>query len=263
MANVLQYTEDFNNGAWFKWGTIGVTTDTFAAPPMFGPNATLADTLTDSDVTDQVNIEQWVARGTPDSSLWTASVFIRKDTDTTRYPEIVIGFRFGTSQVFKSVILNTQTGAITDGVAGSPAASGVIDVDANWWRVWLRESDASDNTHVAIAVYPARDSSFSPSASSALTGTVIAWGANITKTSTVQDYDPHPSYQLPIAPTTLGSAGGWTTGSASIVAAVSDDDKTTYVTSGASTPDPVTLGMPSLDTPAGSVTIQINVRQGA
>ncbi len=208
MANILLYTEAFDNAAWLleSGGTATtVTADTFAAPAFAGANATLADTVSDISTTVQGEAYQDVAIPN-DSTDYVFSVYVRKDTNTTRFPEFMIEFRNGTSFA-RAIHINTQTGASSAGsYVPAPTAYGVEDIDATWWRVWLKQANSSaGNTVIRVHVAPARAASLGGGANSPSLGDLVVWGGNITNTSTLQAYEPHPFYSSFLAAWARGS----------------------------------------------------------
>lgn len=194
-TNILLYTEQF--GGWTNFNGFGVLTSGTYAPPSFAARGAYnADTLADSDTGNQCNWYQTPAKGTNDSTSWTFSVHVRKDAITTRFPAFLCTFEQGGTDKVRGVRLNTSTGAIAAHPSwGGPASSGVIDVDANWWRVWMTETDnASGNTKAGFAIYPAQCSTLSGGDDSTTVGSVVVWGANITHDATVQPYTPSPAW---------------------------------------------------------------------
>lgn len=69
---------------------------------------------------------------------------------------------------------------------------------------------------------------------------------------------------VPVPPVSLVDGGTWyPQGIGTIVEAVGDESDATYMTSGATTPDPITLQMPSLNTPTTTVRVEITLKAGA
>lgn len=208
MANILQFTEQFDNAYWQQISSIGITANTHAAPAFAGGSAGMADTLDDANAAGQSSVYGEESSIADDSSDWTGSVFIRKDAVTSRFPEVLLQITGGVTAITVGVSVNTSTGAIAaSGTNGGPTASGVVDVDATWWRVWLRHANnSSGNTVLRLHIFPARSDVLGDPASSAVTGSIVAWGANATNTSAVQTYDPNPTYSFSEASPTDGMA---------------------------------------------------------
>jgi hypothetical protein len=198
MANILTYTEAVDNAAWTKPGApdVTVTADTHAAPAFAGASAGMADTLADLS-TASAYVHQTKAKGSNDTANWCASIYVRKDAITTRVPEFVMEFRdVGTTKA-RGVRLNTSTG-VTGNYAGqtaAPTSHGVVDVDASWWRLWMIEPDnATGNTNIRFTIFPAKSVTETTGNSSALTGSIVVWGANVEKVDAVTAYQPDPFY---------------------------------------------------------------------
>lgn len=197
MPNIFTYTEQFDNGVWI--GDATVTADTHAAPAFAGGSATQADTLTDPDASQRYR-EQAVAKATDNTDDWIFSLYVRKDADATRFPTLEMGFAYGGTQKYRGISINTSDGSVAAGSSGAPADSGSVDVDATWWRFWMREPDnTGGNTHIRVFIYPARASVQGTGDDSSITGSFIVWGANMTQSSTLETYDPHPSYAFTTA----------------------------------------------------------------
>lgn len=197
MANIQTYTEDFSHsGDWTSGAGCTVTTNTHAAPTFAGVNAGMADTVADTDAGIQGRLDS-VGKTVPtDGTNWILSVYIRKTVGApATFPEVGISFLTN----YGAVSFNMTTGA-TSNTFGDPApdASGVVDIDATWWRLWLKL--ANDTTaSVNMFLFPARAATLGGPPDGGLTGQVVLWGANLTNTSTVQDYEPDPFYAF-VAP---------------------------------------------------------------
>lgn len=194
MSNVLLDTENFGSANWTNNGST-ITAGAYAAPAFAGQSATAASNVEDASAAAVTNILQVVDPVPNDASDWVASVFIRKDAITTAYPALVLSFINGT-QINAYIAIDPVNGLLTD-VSGQTAADarGVIDVDALWWRVWMRKANnASGNTAARVILYSALSDTFGGGFNSPSLRTLGAWGANLTNTSTVQTYDPNPFY---------------------------------------------------------------------
>ena len=190
MANLFLGTEAFHDTGVWTHNDITVTANTHAAPAFAGGSAGLADTVADTAAGAQgFLLSVWIDIPT-NTDPYVGSIHIRKDANTTRWPEFVIGTD---SSVNGYVNLNTSTGAIADG-STPPAASGIIDVDASWWRLWQRIANNGTGTALRILFFPDHLDGLGGGGQSAGTGSVILWGVNITQSSTVQPYEPEPFY---------------------------------------------------------------------
>lgn len=209
MSNIITSTEAFDDSAVWTPNSTVVTANTHAAPVLFGGSAGMADTLTDSSAVSQGNLVGTYYSGFPvDSSDWVGSIFMRKDAVTTRWPEFVLQFNTG---AVGFVSINTSTGATAAG-STAPAAFGAIDFDSLWWRLWMRVANNGTGTDARLIVYPDHLDALGGSGTSAGTGAVVLFGANLTNTSAVQTYEPEPFYSfatvaLPWMPVTRVVAG--------------------------------------------------------
>ncbi len=199
MSNIVPYTEDFSH--WTTSSNATVTVDTHAAPSTANVGAWMADTLGDASAVSQgavLSVSQTISS---DGSSWTASLYIRKESSrTSGFPECYLVFSGGTS-IQAGIAFNPQTGLTGFPSGGFSDASGVVDVDTNWWRLWWRKANNnSGNVSTRLQIYPALENTFGSGPDSSATGTLVVWGANLTNTSSVQDYEPHPAYPVSTTP---------------------------------------------------------------
>lgn len=190
MANLLLKTEDFSHAAWVNT-SVTVTADSTAAPSGFPTAAGLADTAADNSAVVKAGLIQDVT--IPGSALnYTFSLFVKKDTDTTRYLQLRLQFR-DVAGFDSGVNFDTQNGTFDDpgGIISSGGA--VVNYDASWWRIWIRE-DSGGNTRVQCAIYPAATDVSSSAGNVVTQGSVIIWGANLTQSTVIQTYEPDPAY---------------------------------------------------------------------
>lgn len=192
MANLVTSTEELDDtGVWTANSTT-VTANTHAAPTFAGGSAGMADTVADNSAGSQGNLVGTYYDIPANTADYVGSVFIRKDAVTNRWPELVMQINTGP---IGYVNLDTSTGSIADGTTPA-AAKGIVDVDANWWRLWLRIANDGAGTAIRVIVYPDHLDALGGSATSAPTGSVVLWGFNITQSSTLQDYEPEPFYSF-------------------------------------------------------------------
>ncbi len=126
---------------------------------------TLEDTSTSSvgTVSDGV--------GYTGTGFWTFSIYIKKDSDTSRFPEIRInesGAVFTGGDI--AVQINTQTGA-TNTRDGTPEYVTVRDVDADWWRLIIC-FDVTTASLSTLSLCPAAGTTIG-SLNSSATGTAV------------------------------------------------------------------------------------------
>lgn len=198
MANLLTFTEDFSNAVWNTNGAIAVTTDTTLPPAVYGSNATLADTVADNSAAAQGNIFQQVSKSSGETNPYFGSLHILKDADTSRFVEFNLQFR-GVSTIGCAARINTSTGSIVSYIGGgddAPLDQGVVDAGL-YWRFWIKYADTLSNTAVRLVFFPAiTNTSISNGADSSVTGSIIPWGANVTRSDTLLQYEPDPFYDF-------------------------------------------------------------------
>jgi hypothetical protein len=199
MANLLLKTEDFSDEAVWSFAGVTVTSNTAAAPAIYGVNAGLADTVT--DVTASLDaILQQVEKvgGTSDTDPYIVSVHVKKDAITNRFCQFYLVFA-GVSTAFCAARINTSTGEIvsyTGGGASAPTAQGVVD-HSDYWRFWVKWADPNANSLVRWQFWPAVcGDSISGDLDGAINGSVILQGANVTQSDTLLDYEPAPFYEF-------------------------------------------------------------------
>jgi hypothetical protein len=197
MANLLHFTEQFDDAYWSAVVVV-VTANTHAAPAFAGINAGLADTIDDQSAGSSGALTGSYEDCPGDTSDFVVSRYVRKDAITSRFPILTMQFTSGAT-INTGVSLNTSTGATANANGlDAPDAIGCVDVDATWWRLWLRKANAG-GVAVRSNFYPAYSATLGGAQDGAVTGSVIAWGANLTNTSTVQTYEPDPFYAFVIA----------------------------------------------------------------
>src|SRR5678809_1395374 len=145
MANILLKTEALDDTSeWTQNDNLTVTPDTSAMPASLGPGGGRADRLVDNDGVNSCSLTGAFKLITSDASDWLVSLFILKDTITTRFPSLYLDLQNGTRiEAFASI--DTKLGVLTS-VSGLGAfdAVGAVDFDSVYWRVWGRK--ANNNT---------------------------------------------------------------------------------------------------------------------
>ena len=89
-----------------------------------------------------------------DDSLWqSASILIKKDTNTTRYSAFSLNLLDGTTELGERLIINTQTGAVTE--YSSDGEYSVFNT-GDWWFITVAiQNNTSGNTAARVSLYPA------------------------------------------------------------------------------------------------------------
>lgn len=195
MANILQFTERLDNTDYWV-GTATVTANTDAAPVDFGSNAGRADTVEDNSVVAVQFLNSLNETIPNDSSNWFASAFVKKDAVTTRFPTISVQMSGGSGSIF-GVSINTSAGTVVEAAGTFPptTAKGVIDFDANYWRVWFRmANDSSGNTQARMFVNAAPTNTHGGDDLALVTGSVVVIGVNLTNSNVLLPYQANPAY---------------------------------------------------------------------
>lgn len=194
-ANILPNTEHFSGSGWTSFDGLVVTADSHAAPGFAGIHAGGADTLEDTSGSITSSLYGDFETIPNDSSAWIASVYIQKDMNESRFLGFVSDIRGGASERSYGLSLNTKTGQLSMYDSPGPTDFGVEDVDSLWWRIWMRPvNNSSGNTAIRVAIFPCMFTSLGSGISGGLTGSVIAWGMNLTNDDTLQIYQPDPTY---------------------------------------------------------------------
>lgn len=145
-------------------------------------------------------IFQDYAKAGADTATYLLSVFIKKSASLTYYQNLSILFS-GTTPFSVGVNIDALNGNLGD--AGLPAGFGIVNFDANTWRVWIAQSDTASNTTVRARLYPAyrttADGIDGGAINVAATGLVDAWGLQLELASSPSAYDPSPAYMVPVS----------------------------------------------------------------
>ena len=182
--NQFDWSEDFDNAAWTKANVI-VTPNTYNPSNFVGA----ADTVTDAETVDIAYIKQ--AYTVPDDTRWrVGSLFVRKNSRTYAC-SLECGHQGAGTEQFATLAFRPDTGAIvSDSTAAYGGTGGVIDFDANFWRVWVAvPNNNTGNTSFGMAFFPA---GFTQGGSSdaTLTGYQEIIGGMAAEGSGPQDYQP-------------------------------------------------------------------------
>ncbi len=172
-TNLLLQSEDFST-TWVDSAVtpVGISTNTTVAPD----GNTTADTLTDDSAVNFEGLEQTITVAN-NSTPWTATVYIKKDSDETRFPELQIKLTGGTLQRV-NVSLNTSTGAILERSSTGTTVVSVQDA-GDYWRLRVTvDNNTTGNVTLEVFLFPAAGSTLGTIVASA-TGSIIAWGVQL------------------------------------------------------------------------------------
>lgn len=164
--NLLTYSEQFDNAAWTK------TNATVTANQTRAPDGTeTADELDDSDGTNAGTVDQSATVPNNDDKH-TFAVYLKEGTASESAIKLAYSGGTGTS----------TTVTVTWGSSPSVDAGVLTEVDDGWWRVSVTvDNNESGNTTLTATIYPA-------GTTGSATGTVYAWGAQVTQSDAAVGY---------------------------------------------------------------------------
>jgi hypothetical protein len=114
-----------------------------------------ASLLTDQSATTLSGVNQFIPNIPNDSATNTAIVYIKKDSDVTRFPEIEFRLTGGTQQDY-SLDLNTSTGESTSRTGGTGTVYSEVNSYGDWWQCLISvNNNSTGNTTARIIIYPA------------------------------------------------------------------------------------------------------------
>src|SRR5262245_1911582 len=185
-VNLIAKTEDFTDSA--EWSVSNLTlTPGAAAPPSGFSSGSQATTFDDSSAAAATLTGTYYT--VAGNSSVVASIFIKKDAVTARRSGITLQLAGGGGAV-GGITVNTSAGtaAVPTGDGSAPTDFGVVDFDANYWRVWIRIQDAGGNTQARMFLSPASYDNFNDFVNNTQTGSAIMWGANLMVASALETY---------------------------------------------------------------------------
>lgn len=139
-----------------------------------------------------------------DGNIHTASLYIKKDSDTSRFPEVAVYLLDGTGRT-NAQMLNTSTGALTSRLA-DPGTTASVVAEGDWWRVILTvTNNTSGNETLRMQIKPAQGD-VAGVYNAATTGSIIADQAQVELN---QDFASRP-ITTGAALVTNGDFANWT-----------------------------------------------------
>lgn len=184
--NLLTQSEDFSHTDWTKSNSPSITANSTDAPD----GNTTADTIEDANGSGFAQVFQ--AGGSFDAAKpHTFSIFIKKDSTAraTRFPGISISFSGSTTED-NTVAFDTSTADTS--IIAQPSDDVEVsceDYDGDYWRVRITAtSNDAANTAVTATISPALGADANWAVSTAATGSVIAWGAQLAESSSALHY---------------------------------------------------------------------------
>jgi hypothetical protein len=169
-TNSVLYSRDIPSGITAtNWSQGGTDVAAYNAVGLDG-DANTASTLTDDSASGQDYVIQQFSIPN-DSNYNTVRFFIKKDSDTARFPSVRLRQYFGTP-TDRKIQINTQAGTTTT-VAETDGSDEVNSWDDSWWEVLLSvQNNTSGATSAQIYIWPASGSVWG-SADNTATGTAI------------------------------------------------------------------------------------------
>jgi len=150
MRNEIVQSRDLSNTAWQQSGT-----DVAAYDAVGLDGAISATTLTDDDGGASENVTEAISGLADDNATHTLRLFVDKDTDETRFPEV--DFRvLGTTSLYNRVQINTKTGDMVVRAAVGVTDQQITDLGGRWEWLISVANDSTGNTSSQITISPAR-----------------------------------------------------------------------------------------------------------
>ena len=163
-TNSLTYSNDLT-----QWSQVGTSVSALDAVGLTGaPNT--ATTVTDDNGAGYEYIQKNIAVSN-NSDTHAIRVFILKDSDETRYPEIQVVLAGGTGQQVR-VQINTKTGAVVERGSIGTTAIEARDTGVFWELLASVANNSTGNTTASVYVWPAITTAFG-SAEVAATGSCV------------------------------------------------------------------------------------------
>ena len=181
-TNLIIQAEDVDT-TWTQSG-VATSVNSNVAPD----GNTTADTITDDNAAGFDTLDQAISivSGT---TTYVASVYIRKDSDETRFPELNVRVQTGGTIRSAFIGLNTATGAIAERSGSAAADFYVVDAGDYWRLVAVLTDNDTGNTEIRFRLYPAIGTSLAVVDSGA-TGSIVVWGMQLEIGTFASSYIP-------------------------------------------------------------------------
>ncbi len=177
-TNEITFSRDLTDAAWAETGSSVAAFDAVGLEGIANTASTLTDDAGTLEFVDEIITVP------NDSNTHTWRVFIDKDVDETRFPEVECRLTGGTQQD-RSLDLNTSTGASTSRVDTGTTAIEVNDVGL-WWECLISvANNTTGNVSARILIYPALGTTIAV-VNNAATGSIIVGNVELHLNKTIE-----------------------------------------------------------------------------
>lgn len=220
--NLLTHSEELDNAAWIKPAGSGVAPvvtanansvniNPYSEDPKTLYNSVQTVTITENvaaapdgkftadrieDTSAATGATQYTQKNLSipqDTSTWTWSFYILKDSNTSRFPMFAVGLHGGSiGNQHRYCWFNTSTGAFQNGSLNgqNPLTSVVVTSVGDYWRLALTATNNGENNLIYHQIYPAHATSLGGSGNGTPTGSVVFAHSQVQKGSTASAYEP-------------------------------------------------------------------------